>query len=52
MEKGGKKIMTYQKPELRKVESAIEVIQSMTKIAPPTPDSAHKLTVAAYQSDE
>ena len=45
--------MKYQKPELRKVESAIAVIQSsMTKVAPPTPDSSHKLTIPAYQADE
>ncbi len=44
--------MKYEKPELRKAESAIKVIQSMTKIAPPTPDSTHRLTVAAYEADE
>lgn len=44
--------MKYEKPELRKAESAIEVIQSMTKIFPPTPDNAHRLTVAAYAADE
>jgi hypothetical protein len=45
--------MKYEKPEIRKVESAIEAIQStMTKVAPPTPDSSHRLTIAAYEADE
>jgi hypothetical protein len=44
--------MKYEKPEVRKIASAIVAIQSMSKIAPPTPDSLHELTVNAYEADE
>ncbi len=44
--------MKYEKPEVTKLESAIVAIQSMSKIKPPIPDSAHELTVNAYEADE
>ena len=44
--------MKYEKPEIWKADCAIEVIQSMTKFSPPTPDSTHRLTIAAYEADE
>jgi hypothetical protein len=44
--------MRYEKPEVTRVDSAIAVIQSMSKIQPPHPDSEKELTVAAYQADE
>ena len=44
--------MRYEKPEVTRVESAIAVIQSMSKIQPPHPDSQKELTVPAYEADE
>jgi hypothetical protein len=44
--------MKYEKPAITRCEPAVAVIQSMSKIAPPTPDAAHELTVSAYVADE
>jgi hypothetical protein len=48
-----RKTMTYNKPEVVKLDGAVKAIQSNQKGIDPEPDSTDpQVTVSAYESDE